>query len=321
MGQSHDRERNPAQAGPEPAALARLGPQILAHAPYDGVFDLRVPGVHVSRFSQPMREWRHAVLKPALCLVAQGAKKVLLGTEVYPYDAARMLVYSVDVPVSAQITQASLAAPFLGVRLDLDPARIADLSARVYPEGLPRRTETRAVCVGEADGPVLDTVVRLLGLASHPEDAELLAPLVMDELLIRLLRSPLGLRVAMIGQEDSAIHRLLKAIAWIREHYDHPLDVARMAALVAMSPSSFHAHFKAVTALSPLQYQKALRLQEARRLMLQTRLDAASAARRVGYQSPSQFSREYGRLFGAPPTRDVAVLREQAESAAAVPEA
>lgn len=293
--------------------LARLAGLLLAHAPFDGTFELRLPGVHVSRASRAHRDFHHAVQRPALCLVAQGAKRVLLGQELYEYDASRVLVYSVDVPVSAQVTQASLEAPYLGVRIDLDPARIADLTAKVYPLGLPRRGEGRAICVDQLDAPVINAVVRLLELASRPDEAELLAPLVLDEILIRLLRSPLGPRVALIGQEESQLHRVSKAVAWVRANFDQPLDVERLATLVHMSPSSFHQHFKAVTSLSPLQYQKAIRLQEARRLMLLTRLDAGTAGRRVGYQSPSQFTREYGRYFGNAPTKDVARLREQAE--------
>ena len=296
---------------PGPTGLARLADLLQAHAPYDGTFELRLPGVHVSRASRAHKDFHHAVQQPALCLVAQGAKRVMLGQEVYEYDASRVLVYSVDVPVSAQVTQASLEAPYLGVRIDLDPARITDLTAKVYPLGLPHRGEGRAICVDQLDAPMIHAVVRLLELASRPDEAELLAPLVLDEILIRLLRSPLGPRVALIGQEEGQLHRVSKAVAWVRAHFDQPLDVERLATLVHMSPSSFHQHFKAVTAMSPLQYQKAIRLQEARRLMLLTRLDAGTAGRRVGYQSPSQFAREYGRYFGSAPTKDVARLRQE----------
>jgi AraC-like DNA-binding protein len=288
-----------------------LADLLKAQAPYDGVFDLRLPGVHATRASRINREFHHAVQRPALCLVAQGAKRVLLGQETFEYDAARMLVYSVDVPVAAQVTQASLDEPFLGLRLDLEPARIAELTSKVYPHGLPQGGEGRAICVDQTDASLLNAVVRLLGLASQPGEAELLAPLVSDEILIRLLRSPLGVRVARIGQEESRIHQVSKAVSWVRAHFDQPLDVERLAALVHMSPSSFHQHFKAVTSLSPLQYQKALRLQEARRLMLLTRLDAGTAGRRVGYQSASQFTREYGRYFGNAPTKDIGLLRQE----------
>jgi len=220
-----------------------------------------------------------------------------------------MLVYSVDVPITAQVTE----APYLGLRIDLDPARIAELTARVYPRGLPAAAGGRAVVVDTAEPQVLNAVLRLVELASQPGDSDLIAPLVMDELLIRLLRSPLGLRVAMAGMEDSRAHRVAKAVSWVRNHFDQPLDVERLATLVHMSPSSFHQHFKTVTSMSPLQYQKALRLQEARRLMLMGSLDAGSAGRRVGYASPSQFTREYGRYFGNAPTRDMALLRSQPE--------
>ena len=303
--------------------LARLADLLLAHAPFDGSFELRLPGVQVSRASRAHKDFHHAVQRPALCLVAQGAKRVLLGPELYEYDASRVLVYSVDVPVSAQVTQASLEAPYLGVRIDLDPARIADLTAKVYPLGLPRRAEGRgegrAICVDQLDTPVINAVARLLELASRPDEAELLAPLVLDEILIRLLRSRLGPRVALIGQEESQLHRVAKAVSWVRAHFDQPLDVERLATLVHMSPSSFHQHFKTVTAMSPLQYQKAIRLQEARRLMLLTHLDAGTAGHRVGYQSPSQFAREYGRYFGNAPTKDVARLRQEVGSAGSVP--
>ena len=298
--------------------LIKLIELLKAHAPYDGVFDLRLPGVHVSRACRTNKEFHHAVQRPALCLVAQGAKRVMLGQDIFDYDASRMLIYSVDVPIAAQVTEATLGEPFLGLRLDLDPSRIADLTAKVYPHGLPQRPEGRAICVDQADAHVINAVVRLMGLASQPGEAELLAPLVVDEILIRLLRSPLGVRVALIGQEESRINHVSKAVSWVRSNYDKPLDVERLAGMVNMSPSSFHHHFKAVTSLSPLQYQKALRLQEARRLMLLTMLDAGTASRKVGYQSASQFAREYGRYFGNAPTKDIARLREQAGSPDAV---
>ena len=301
--------------------LGQMAELLEAHAPYDGVFDLRLPGVHVTRASRTNKDFHHAVQRPALCLVAQGAKRVLLGPESFEYDASRMLVYSVDVPVAAQVTEATLAKPFLGLRVDLDPARIASLTTKVFPHGLQRGGEGRAICIDEADAHVLNAVVRLVSLASQPGDAELLAPLILDEIMIRLLRSPLGLRVALIGQEESRIHQVSKAVAWVRAHFDQPLDVERLAAMVHMSPSSFHQHFKAVTSFSPLQYQKALRLQEARRLMLLTLLDVATASRRVGYQSASQFAREYGRYFGQAPTKDIARLRQDLGTAAPTSEA
>jgi AraC-like DNA-binding protein len=255
----------------------------------------------------------HATAQPALCIVAQGAKSVLLGQEVYEYDASRMLVFSVDLPVAGQVTRASHSEPYLGFRLDLDPHKIAELVLKVYPHGLPRVQESRAVYVGQADMRIVNAVTRLLELLAQPGEAELLAPLVVEEILIRLLRSPIGVRVAQIGRVESSVHGVAKAVAWLRANFAHPMKVEELAKLAHMSVSSFHQHFKAVTSMSPLQFQKALRLQEARRLMLSTMADAGTASWRVGYQSASQFSREYGRFFGSAPTKDIVRLREHSE--------
>ena len=248
---------------------------------------------------------------PSLCIVAQGAKVVMLGREVFEYDAARMLVFAVDLPVSGQVTRASWREPYLGFMLDLDPARVAELAARVYPRGVPKPSDDRGLYVGRATDAIVDAVTRLLELMAQPEDAELLGPLVVDEILIRLLRTPIGARVAQIGQPKSGVQRVAEAVSWIREHFAQPVTVDEMAASVHMSASSFHQRFKAVTSMSPLQYQKMLRLHEARRLMLFQRMDASEACSRVGYLSPSQFSREYSRFFGSAPTRDVARLRDE----------
>lgn len=287
-------------------AQAKLARQLLAHAPYDGRFSLRIPGTHIFRASKVHGELTHALHRAALCIVAQGAKRVFLGQESFEYDGSRMLVATVDVPVAAQIVQASVAEPFVSLSLELDPQRIADLTLKVYPDGLPQSQKDRAVCVCDIDEGILEAAHRLMALASEPEDTDLLAALATDEILIRLLRSPVGARVAQVGREESRLQRVSKAVAWVQSHFDQPLDVERLAGLVHMSPSSFHQHFKAVTSMSPLQFQKALRLQEARRLMLAKRMDAGTACRQVGYLSPSQFTREYGRYFGNPPTKDIA---------------
>jgi AraC-like DNA-binding protein len=217
----------------------------------------------------------------------------------------------VDVPVASRVVRASPEEPYLSLRLDLDPQRIAELLPKVQPHGLPRPLEDRAICVCHADPDLIETASRLLGLMARPGEVELLAPLAVDEILIRLLRGPLGTRVAQIGQVDSRLQRVGKAVGWLREHYDQTAEVETLATMVHMSPSAFHQHFKAVTTMSPLQYQKTLRLQEARRLMLSTLADAGIAARRVGYSSASQFSREYARHFGTSPMKDIARLRER----------
>jgi AraC-like DNA-binding protein len=222
-----------------------------------------------------------------------------------------MLLFAVDLPISGQVTRASWRDPFLGFKLDLVPARVAELAARVYPHGVPKASDNRGVYLGQATDGIIDAVTRLLEVMARAEDADLLGPLVVDEILIRLLRTPIGTRVAQIGEPKSGVHRIAKAVAWIREHFAQPVTVEEMAAAAHMGASSFHQRFKAVTTMSPLQYQKALRLHEARRLMLFQEMDASEACHRVGYLSASQFSREYARFFGAAPTKDIAKLREQ----------
>ncbi len=293
--------------------VVRLASLIRAYAPHDGRFELRIPGVHAIRVSRTNPELVHAMQRPALCIVAQGAKSVLLGQEVYEYDASRMLVFSVDLPVAAQVTRASPSEPYLCFKLDLDPHKIAELVLKVYPHGLPRVQESRAVYVGQADMRIVNAATRLLELMAQPGDAELLAPLVIDEILIRLLRSPIGVRVAQIGLAESNVHGVAKAVSWLRANFSQAMKVEELAKLAHMSVSSFHQHFKAVTSMSPLQFQKALRLQEARRLMLSMMVDAGTASWRVGYQSASQFSREYGRFFGRAPIKDIASLREHSD--------
>jgi AraC-like DNA-binding protein len=293
---------------PGTATLARL---LAAYAPHDGSFEMRVPGLHASRFSRVNKECVHALRVPSLCIVAQGAKTVIVGDDVFEYDASRMIVFSVALPVAAQITQASQSEPYLALKLDLDAGRVADLVLRVYPRGLPAVQERSAVYLAPAEGSIVNAATRLMECLAHPGDAELVAPLVIDEILIRLLRSPIGVRVAQMGFAESSIDRVAKAISWLRENYSQPMKVDDLAELVHMSVSSFHEHFKSVTSMSPLHYQKVLRLQEARRLMLSTMMDAGTASQRVGYLSASQFSREYSRFFGSAPSKDVARLRQE----------
>jgi AraC-like DNA-binding protein len=298
----------PVPSEPDTAKLASL---IATYTPHDGTFDLSVAGLHVSRFSRIHTDCVHALHLPALCIIVRGAKTVIVGQEVYQYDASRMLVFSVALPVAAQITRASHAEPYLGLRLDLDPHKIAELVLRVYPNGMPPVQERRAVYVTPMDVSIVNAGTRLMECLAQPRDVELLAPLVVDEILIRLLRSPIGVRVAQMGFAESSVHRVAKAISWLRANFSQPMKVEDLAELVNMSVSSFHEHFKSVTSMSPLHYQKVLRLQEARRLMLSAMMDAGGASKRVGYLSASQFSREYSRFFGSAPTKDIARLRDE----------
>jgi AraC-like DNA-binding protein len=297
--------------GPSEPHTANLSRLIAAYAPHDGSFELRVAGLHASRFSRANTECFHAIRLPSLCIVAQGAKTTIVGQEVYEYDASRMIVFSVALPVASQITQASHSEPYLAFKLDLDPHKIAELVLKVYPHGLPPAQERRAVYVTPIDASVVNAATRLMSCLAQPGDAELLAPLVTDEILIRLLRGPIGVRVAQMGFAESSVHRVAKAISWRRANFSQPMKVEDLAEMVHMSVSSFHEHFKSVTSMSPLHYQKVLRLQEARRLMLSTIVDAGTASQRVGYLSASQFSREYSRFFGSAPTKDIARLRQE----------
>ncbi len=302
------RPRNGASE-PDMQNLARL---LAAYAPHDGSFELRIPGVHASRFSRVMTNCVHALRMPSLCIVAQGAKTVLVGQETFEYNASRMIVFSVALPVASQITKASASEPYLALKLDLEPRKVAELVLKVYPQGLPPVQERSAVYLTPADPSIVHAATRLLECFGQPGDTELIAPLVLDEILIRLLRSPIGIRVAQMGFAESSVHRVAKAISWLRDNFSQPMKVEDLAELVNMSVSSFHEHFKSVTSMSPLHYQKVLRLQEARRLMLSTMVDASAASQRVGYLSASQFSREYSRFFGTAPTRDIARLRQDA---------
>ena len=293
---------------PDTSKLAGL---LAAYAPHDGSFDLRIPGLMVSRISRVNKECVHALRVSSLCIVAQGGKTVIVGDQVYEYDASQMIVFSVALPVAAQVTQASPSHPYLSLRLELDPHKIAELVLKVYPSGLPPVQERSAVYLTPVDDCIVNAAVRLMECLAHPGDAELLGPLITEEILIRLLRSPIGIRVAQMGFAESSVQRIAKAISWLRENYSQPMKVEELAEMVHMSVSSFHEHFKAVASMSPLQYQKVLRLQEARRLMLSSMVDAGTASQRVGYLSPSQFSREYSRFFGSAPTRDIARLRQE----------
>jgi AraC-like DNA-binding protein len=303
------RRREKADGSNEPDT-AKLARRIAAYAPHDGSFDLRIPGLCASRYSRIDSQCAHILRLPCLCIIAQGAKTVIVGPDVYDYDPSRILVFSVALPIAAQITQASHSEPYLALRLDLDPLKISELVLKVFPNGLPPVQERSAAYVAPAEASIVNAANRLMECLGQPGDVELLAPLVVEEILIRLLRSRIGPRVAQMGYAESSVHRLAKAISWLRTNFAQPMKVEELAELVNMSLSSFHEHFKSVTSMSPLHYQKVLRLQEARRLMLSAMMDAGTACQRVGYLSASQFSREYSRFFGSAPTRDIARLRQ-----------
>ncbi len=263
---------------------------------------------------------REAPMPPTICLVAasivlvvQGEKQMLVAGEAYPYDVNRFLITSLDLPANSQIVSASPEKPCLGLVLKLDLRIMAELIAQ---GGLPlpnERSNDRGIGIGTVTPVLLEPFKRLLDLLDEPETIPVLAPLIEREIHYRLLKSDQAARLWQIASVGSQGHRVAKAIDWLKMNYTATLRIDDLAAHVQMSPSSLHQYFRQLTAMSPLQYQKWLRLNEARRLMLNEDLDAASAAFEVGYESPSQFSREYTRLFGTPPKRDIEGLRRSAE--------
>ena len=291
--------------------LSKLVSAVERHTTTDDVYNTVVPGLRLSRFSAPS-DLVALVYEPSLCVVAQGAKEVLLADETYRLDPAQSLLVSVDLPVDARVVEASPGRPYLAVRIALDPAVVGELLAEgmTTPQLGP---PARGLAVTPVEPPLLDAVSRLVALLDSPQDVGPLAPLVLREITYRVLTGPQGSRLRQIASAGAPAQRIALAIRWLKDHFADPLRVESLARHVRMSPSAFHLHFKGVTAMSPLQYQKRLRLQEARRLMLGEGLDAAGAAFRVGYESPSQFSREYRRLFGAPPRQDVAALKVETQ--------
>ena len=290
---------------PSPSELVRL---IDRYARTDGMHATPIPRVFLFRSSRPT-EPLHVLHEPAVCLIVQGRKQVILGEKVFVYDAENYLVVSVDVPVLGQVIEASADAPYLSLRLDLDMAALGSLLLEMppAPDNVPPAS---ALSLSRVTPDLLDAVVRLVRLLDAPQDVPVLAPLAEREILFRLLRGDQTAKLRQIALGNSRMRQINRAIGFIKQNYREPFRIEDLAAEARMSASALHSHFKAVTAMSPLQYQKQLRLQEARRLMLLGTCDAATASHRVGYSSPSQFSREYRRLFGLPPQRDIERLKE-----------
>ncbi len=260
----------------------------------------------------------HGVSFPAFCVIAQGSKEVRLGDTCYRYDPAHYLIVTAELPYATQITEASEERPYLGLVLKLDPTLVGSVLVEAGQPAPRGNGGARAIDVSRLDAGLLDAVVRLVRLLDSPTDARYLAPLVTREIVYRLLMGEQGGRLHHIAALGGHTHRISKAISRLRKDFDRPLRIDEMARELGMSVSGLHHHFNEVTAMSPLQFQKQLRLQEARRLMLGEDLDAASAGYRVGYHDASHFNREYKTLFGAPPMRDVERLREGARVSASL---
>jgi AraC-like DNA-binding protein len=293
--------------------LNELRTLIARHAP-GGKVGALITGLSMKAISKPT-EPVHSIDEPVFAVIAQGAKRTVLADRVFEYRAGHFLVASVELPVTSRVTQASEKTPFLGLGLTLKPELIASILLETSSTD-PGVVERLGIYVSEATAELLEAVVRLLRLLDRPSDIPVLRPLIEREIVWRLLCSEQGEMVRQIGLADSRLSRIRRAIRSIRERYAEPLEVEELAKQVAMSPTSFHRHFRAATAMSPLQYQKQIRLQNARSRLMTNGDDVAKVGFSVGYDSPSQFSREYARFFGAPPGRDAARLRATVSQAA-----
>ncbi|MFL5815704.1 MAG: AraC family transcriptional regulator N-terminal domain-containing protein [Bdellovibrionia bacterium] len=270
-----------------------------------------IPFLSIIRFDGP-NSLNQGVLKPSFCVIAQGRKEVHLGNEITHYGPGEYLISTLDIPAAGQVIGASKSSPYLGIRVELDPKEIASIALETEEAGVQlsmSENPSQGAFVGKIDAETLEAVLRVLKLLKLPEDAKFLAGAIKREIIYRLLKSEFGPQIyqnVLQHQQDLGIG---KALRWLKENFHRPLHIENLAKASNMSVSSLHHKFKAVTNMGPLQYQKQLRLQEARRLLLTGAVDASTAAFQVGYESQSQFSREYRRLFGAPPIQDIRRLR------------
>jgi AraC-like DNA-binding protein len=311
---SMTREQSEREVPRAQASRDELIERLARAVPEDGTAE-PLAGLRLRRASSPT-ELGHGVSDPALCVIAQGSKELVLGDHRCRYDPAHYLIATAELPIASQITEASKEHPYLGLVLTLDPTLVGSVMVEAGYPALRSHSAMKAIDVSPLDAGLLDAVVRLVRLLDSPTDTCFLAPLVKREIVYRLLTGEQGGRVCHIAALGGHTHRIAKAIERLRKDFDQPLRIENLAGELGMSVSGFHHHFKEVTAMSPLQFQKQLRLQEARRLMLDEHLDAASAGYRVGYGDAAHFTREYKRLFGAPPMRDVGRLREAARESA-----
>jgi AraC-like DNA-binding protein len=312
MIKQHD--SSAAESDERDAALKVLAETIARWTTDCEVLQTEIPGLTFFHHNHPT-EPGNGLHEPSVCVVARGAKKIHLEDETFIYDANNYLIASVHMPTIYQVISATPDEPYLGLLFKFD---MRELSQLMIDSNLPApRTKTieRAMATGKMTLPLLGAIQRLASLLDEPENIPILAPMLHREILFRLLNGEQGARLRKIASAGSRSHQVARAIDWLKGNFSEQLRVEDLAEMANMSPSSFHSHFRSMTSLSPLQYQKHLRLQEARRIMLAENLDATSAAFRVGYESSSQFSREYSRLFGAPPLRDVSQLRQGATGA------
>ncbi len=297
------------------AKMTRLAHLLYTYAPQDGVLNLPISGLSIIRYSGTEMNCPKTFYLPSLSIITQGASSITIGHETYQLDKSQMIMNPITLPISIQTMKVTKSEPLLIIKLDLNPERISEIVPKIYPHGLPQMKPWHAEHVMNADISIIDAMIRLLDCLQKPVDAELIVPLIIDEILIRLLRSSPGVHVAAMGFTDSGVHQVSEAIAWLRNNFSQSVKVSDLAKLTHMSVSSFYNHFKAVTSMSPTQYQKALRLHEARHLMLSKHMDATTASRMTGYVSNSQFSRDYSSFYGAPPRKYIDRLHQQPQKA------
>jgi len=292
----------------EATAVVPLARAIGRFAQTDGDHNTAIPALTLHRRKAPT-EPLHCIYNLGVGVVAQGGKQVMLAGESIDYGPGQSMVTTIDLPVVSHVTRASVREPFLGMMLTLDVPSIVQIAAELdWPQH--RRDSThRSLSIETLGEPLLDALVRLVKLLDEPALVSRLAPLIQQEIILRLLTGPHGPQLRRLVTTGAPSQQIAKVVAWLKQHFVKALRVDELADRAHMSPSTFRQHFRAITGLSPLQFQKQLRLQEARQLMLNQSLDAGSAAGLVGYESASQFSREYSRLFGAPPQRDIKRLR------------
>lgn len=284
-----------------------LAAMIDRYSEKDAVSQTVIPKLSLMK-SETRKVKASTVYMPSLCLIVQGRKEVLLDYELYTYSPSEYLAVSVELPVVGQITEASKEKPYLGLSIELDPLAVSEMLVHAPEHG----TTSRGLFVGKTDEGLADCILRLVRLLESPADVPFMSHLIFKEFYYRLLKSPHGWNLAQLAMTGSSMQRIAKVIKVLKTDFARNMRIEEMAEIANMSQSSFHHHFKEVTAMSPLQFQKRLRLTEARRIMLAEQADAASTAFRVGYESPSQFSREYSRMFGAPPLSDISNLRRYA---------
>ena len=289
-------------------AVSALAHAVGRFAQTDGDYTTAIPALTLHRRGAPT-EPLHCIYSLGLGVIAQGAKQVMLGDEVINYSPGRSMLTTIDLPVVSHVTQASVRKPFLGLLLTLDPRQIVQMASELDLPQPSRERAFRPVSIERLDEALLDALLRPVELLEEPALVPRLAPLIQQEVTIRLLTGRYGPQLQHLVAVGSPSQQIAKAVAWLKQNFTHVLHVDDLAARTHMSPSTFRLHFRAITGMSPLQFQKQLRLQEARQLMLNQSLDAGNAGGRVGYESASQFSREYSRLFGAPPQRDIKRMR------------